>query len=206
MTSPAKVGPKYGKIKQAGLTRKARAAIDFFYGAAKFNKTTACRMAGYAHPRQSATSVWGTDAAKAYIAEKELELQTRYRLDRDALLSEIAKIAYSSMKDFLVIDEKTGAFYVGVDKIAQADLDSLAALAEVSVETYMEGHGEDAQAVKRVKIKPYNKLSALDMLIRHQGLSQDKAAQTVEVNLIDRIREGRRRVGRSEENEDETNG
>jgi hypothetical protein len=50
-------------------------------------------------------------------------------------------------------------------------------LHEVTVEDYVEGHGENARAVKRVKFKPHDKLGALDKLGRHLGLFDAKHAE-----------------------------
>ena len=62
-----------------------------------------------------------------------------------------------------------------------------AALSEVTVEDYVEGRGEDARQVKRVKFKLHDKQAALVALARHLGRFDPKARQPlkVEVNIAD---------------------
>lgn len=180
------------------LTDKQRAAVDAYYGRAKFNKTRALEIAGYADPNGHICHVWNRPGVQAYIAEKEADLQRRYRLDFDMIVQEIAKIAYSNIADYLEFTEDGGVVFRGKD----ADYSELAALGEVTVETYVEGAGEDAQTVKRVKFKPYNKLSALDLLLRHTGQSKDKLKVEGEFDLVERIRGAKRQIGR-EDNEEQ---
>jgi hypothetical protein len=51
--------------------------------------------------------------------------------------------------------------------------DQAAALAEVTVDDFVDGRGENARAVKRVKFKLHDKRAALVDLGRHIGIFQD---------------------------------
>jgi phage terminase small subunit len=48
------------------------------------------------------------------------------------------------------------------------------ALAEITVETFLDGRGDDAREVRRVKFKLADKLTALAHLGRHYKLFSDK--------------------------------
>jgi phage terminase small subunit len=83
------------------------------------------------------------------------------------VLEELTKIGLANMQD-----------YVGPDfamrEISEMSRDQTAALAEVIVETFMGGRGEDAREVRRVKFKLADKRAALVDLGRHHKLFTDK--------------------------------
>jgi hypothetical protein len=56
--------------------------------------------------------------------------------------------------------------------------DQAAALAEITVETFMVGRGKVARDVRRVKFKLADKLGALNQLARHHKLLTDKHEHT----------------------------
>ena len=72
------------------------------------------------------------------------------------------------------------------------------AIGEVTVETYMEGKGEEAREVKRVRVKPWSKLAALDQLMRHAGLSKDKTNAAL-LDVAARLTAGLKRIGKDTE-------
>lgn len=106
---------------------------------------------------------------REYVAHVRDMVKNRLDVTRDRILEELAALAYSNMTDFIVIDE---------DGNTRTDLsgltrEQLAALQEVTVDTYMEGRGEDAIAVKSVKIKLAPKIGALELLGKHQKMWTD---------------------------------
>ena len=48
--------------------------------------------------------------------------------------------------------------------------DDWAAISEVQTEDYVDGRGEDARSVKKVKVKMHDKLRALDAMAKHVGI------------------------------------
>ena len=56
--------------------------------------------------------------------------------------------------------------------------DQAAVLTEVTVEDYVDGRGEDARQVRRVKFKLASKLVALELLGKHLGLFKDRVEHT----------------------------
>jgi hypothetical protein len=58
--------------------------------------------------------------------------------------------------------------------LSQLTREQTAAIQEVTVDTYMDGSGEDAREVKKVKFKLADKRAALVALGRHHKLFTDK--------------------------------
>lgn len=83
----------------------------------------------------------------------------------DRVLQEYAKLAFSNLHDFLTIDGDEATI-----SLAECTPEQIAALTEYTVETYMEGKGENAQEVKRIKIKLSDKRAALSDLAKHLGM------------------------------------
>lgn len=88
-------------------------------------------------------------------------------------LDELRKIAAANILDYMKSTPE-GDPYLDFSALTR---DQGAVLAEVTVEDFVDGRGEDARAVKRVKFKLHDKLSALDKLGRHLGLFTEKQHQ-----------------------------
>lgn len=103
----------------------------------------------------------------AAIAERMNAKMTQWDLTADRVLSELAKIAYSNIDDF--IDRSTGEpiFDLSPDQVTR---DMMAAVGELKVEVYTEGRGEDAREVKRFTFKLHDKLAALEKAMKRLGL------------------------------------
>lgn len=174
------------------LSDRHRQVLDFYYGVAQFNKNEALRLAGYAHPNKQQV-IFSRPDVVAEMERREARTRGRYDVSYDRVVEEIAKVAFASIADFAEITED-GGFILNERTMALATPEELAALGEVTVETYMEGHGDDAEEVKRVKIKPWNKLQALEMIMKHAGLSKEKTPLSEAVSLVDRILAARQQV------------
>ncbi len=128
------------------------------------------------------------------IERRHRKVREKYEVTYDRVLEEIAKIAYSNIADYMSINQSTGE--VEFD-FSDADAAVLAGIGEIQVDTRIEGTGEDACEVKRIRVKPHNKSAALDMLMRHAGLSKDKASGAL-ADLAERIAAGQKRLAGSE--------
>lgn len=78
-----------------------------------------------------------------------------------AAVEELGKLGFSNMKRF-----RDFAFTGDLDDLDEADA---AALRSVTVDTYTDGHGDDAREVKRVKFEIHDKRGPLVDIIRHLG-------------------------------------
>jgi phage terminase small subunit len=103
------------------------------------------------------------------VAELQANLQKRHEVTVDRIISELALLGFSNMLDYMQ-PQDDGTAYVDLSKLTR---EQAAAISEVTVESYMEGHGEDARPVKKVKFKLTDKRSALVDLGKHFGMFKD---------------------------------
>lgn len=140
------------------------------------NATQAAIRAGYS-PRCA-----GVQAAqllvKPKIQDRVAELtraqSTRLEITADRVISEIAKVAFADMADYVTI-QPDGTPVLDFGKAPDG---GLAAVSQIEQETVTERGGGDVERVKRTKFRLHPKLDALDKLARHLGLYKD----SVELN------------------------
>lgn len=188
---PRKVGGRKPRMK---LSPRQREVLRYYYGISNFNKTDAMRRAGYKNPSRQVGPFFSRPAVKAEVARREAMLKERYDVEYDNIIKELAKIAFSNVADFGDV-QPDGTILLDFEAV---DAHALAAVGEITVETYFEGKGADAQEVKRVRLKPWNKLDALVQLLRHTGQSRERQPLDGVGPLVDRILAGQRRVGHGE--------
>lgn len=103
---------------------------------------------------------------KAEIERRIEALVDRYEISADRLARELASVAYGSMDDYIVVQDDGSAV---VDLVGTTKR-QLSALAGFEVEEYVEGRGDDAVRVKRVKVKPYDKVNAIMQLAKLRAM------------------------------------
>ena len=94
----------------------------------------------------------------------------RTEITADRVLEELAKLAFSNTLDYVRVTN---------DGMAVVDLSALtrdqaAAISEFTIDEYVDGKGEDAREVKKVKFKLADKRAALVDLGRHLELFTDR--------------------------------
>jgi phage terminase small subunit len=80
------------------------------------------------------------------------------------VLQELSKLGRSSIKNCLVDGDTTADVVASLRDMSD---EHAAAIQELTIETYMEGAGEDAREVKRLKLKMHDKRGPLSELRRH---------------------------------------
>lgn len=140
------------------------------------NATQAAIRAGYS----AKTAEWigpqllgKTHVAEA-IAERMKARAKRTGISQDMVLRELAKIGFANMGDYM----KPGADGDPFLDFSQLTRDQSAALAEVTVEDFKDGRGEDARDVRRIKFKLADKKGALVDIGRHLGMFPNKTELT----------------------------
>jgi phage terminase small subunit len=134
-----------------------------------------------------------------YVEECRALMRQRLKVTEDTIIEEIAKLAFANMTDFIVINEAGEA----MTDLSGLTREQLAALSEVTIDTYMDGKGEDARPVKSVKFKLAPKLAALELLGKKHKLWTDVVENTSVVDIADELRAARReRQARREERAD----
>jgi phage terminase small subunit len=108
------------------------------------------------------------------------------------VLEELTKIALANMLDYM----KVGPNGDPVLDFSSLTRNQGAVLHEVTVDTYVEGRGDEAREVKRVRFKLCDKLGALRDLGRHHKLFTDKTeievGKTLEQLIADSYGEKRK--------------
>jgi phage terminase small subunit len=112
------------------------------------------------------------------IAKAQAEAAAKAEVTVERIVGELAKIGFSNMQDYMAATPD-GDPYLDFSKLTR---DQAAALAEVTVEDFVDGRGEEARAIRRVKFKLHDKRAALVDLGRQLGMFRD-GNQAVGVGL-----------------------
>jgi len=85
-------------------------------------------------------------------------------MDLNEVLVELSKLGRSSIKNVIVKGDDTKDVVEALEDLPD---EAAATIQELTIETYVEGSGEFARDVKRVKVKLHSKHAALSELRRH---------------------------------------
>ena len=192
--------------QQKAMKLKLHRMLDYYFGPAQLDQNKAARMAGYSekYVRKQSYLLFQREDVKKEIARRQARIAKRFEVTYDRTITELAKVAYANLGDYMSIDKDTGVILIEGKDLNELDYEQLAALGEVTTETHTQGKGDDRETVTRVKVKLHNKLTALDMLMRHSGQSKEKQPLDGAVSLIDRILAGRERTRAREKDDDES--
>jgi phage terminase small subunit len=140
------------------------------------NATQAAIRAGYS--ARTARSIGQENLTKPDIAAA-IEAAQRSRSARtgittDMVIAELAKIGFANMADYMK-PTPGGDPYLDFAALTR---DQAAALQEVTVEDYIDGRGDNARDVRRVKFRLADKRAALVDLGRHLGMFVNKHQHT----------------------------
>ena len=162
----AKVLQSYMMTNDRKLTPKQRCFVEEYL--VDLNATKAAVRAGYS-PR-TAHVIGSENLTKPEILaciRAEMDRRShRTRLNADAVVQELALLAYSNMLDYGQV-QADGTMIVNLAGLTR---EQAASIGEMTVETYTDGAGDAAREVKRVKVKLIDKKGALELLGRHFGL------------------------------------
>lgn len=100
----------------------------------------------------------------ARIAELKAAAADSAVMDLREVLTELSKLGRSSIKKCLVRGDDTSDV---VESLNDMSDDDAAAIKSMTIETYVEGHGDDKRDVKRLRIDLHDKRGALAELRRH---------------------------------------
>lgn len=153
------------------LTPKQQRFVDEYL--LDLNATQAAIRAGYS--AKTAYSVGSENLRKpevvSAIAERQNKLAETYEVTRERIIAELAKIGFANMQDYMRVGSD-GDPYLDFSALTR---DQAAALAEVTVEDFKDGRGDDARDVRRVKFKLHDKRGALVDLGKHLGMFIDRS-------------------------------
>lgn len=156
------------------------------------NATQAAIRAGYS--KKTAESQGSTLLRNPKVAERigglRAEVAARNDVTVDRVIQEYAKLAFADPTKFFK-STVGGDPYIDASEATPHDW---AAVTSIQCEDYMDGRGEDAREVKKVKITLADKKGALDSLAKHLGMFKDKESSPMEVvvnvgaaNVLDKV-------------------
>jgi len=124
------------------------------------------------------------------IERRQKIAATRTDVSLEWALGELKKIAEANLGDIIEIEDN-GTYKINMSKMGP---NLKAALTNFTVDEMTEGRGEGQSAFKRLRIGVSDKVRAIDLIIRHAGLSKEKLVVEVEGDLVERLARGRSRV------------
>lgn len=179
------------------LTHKRRKVVDAYMKS--FNKKQALLEAGYSLSMASTRSndVFGDPAVEAEIQRRQKLASYRSDVTLDWIIERLKMIADANLGDCLDIFSD-GSAKINFTKLTPSLKKSLN---KFSVSEKKDGRGLGAGKIIESKIGLSDQLKALELLVRHLGLSKEKTALEVsgEVSLVEQLHRGRSQVGIEEE-------
>ena len=147
------------------------------------NATQAAIRAGYSDrsaARYAVEMLNKTHVAEAIRKAME-ERNQRVEISQDRILEELANIAFGDLRDLATWDDK------GVKLKASSELtdEQAAAISEIAETVTKDGGNR--------KIKRHDKVKALELLMRHKGMLNDKLNLSGELN-VSALEKGRERA------------
>jgi phage terminase small subunit len=138
----------------------------------------AYKAAGYKAKDRAADANASRLLAFANVAARVAELQKEAAkgavMTGREVLEELSKLGRANMADYMQV----GPGGDPVLNFANLTRDQAAALVEVTVEDFLDGRGEDAREVRRVKFRLADKRGALGLLGKHLGLFKERVEHT----------------------------
>ena len=164
---------RLNEFRHRKLTEKQRVFLDVYLSTG-FNAAEAASRAGYCSdiPRddkyERACGAVGNRLRKNKAIAHAIDLACEYHTEREKintsqLITELKYIALSNMGDYFVND---GNGDPRIQMPGDHERGKLAALSEITVESYDEGRGDNKREVKRVKFKTHNKMEAIEKLFK----------------------------------------
>jgi phage terminase small subunit len=155
--------------------------------------------AGYSQSyADEAHKFFAQEKIREEIARRKKRLARRNDLDAEWVLQRLMKIADANLGDVLYINEE------GDPEIDWNNLtpELRYALTGGKIRKYTKGRGPNAIPVTEFSPTFACKLKALELLMRHLGLFEDKVKLEGDKDLIDALKAGRSRVRGSETDDD----
>lgn len=145
------------------------------------NGTQAAIRAGYSPKtaQMQASQLLTYPGVADAVAAGRARLAEQSTVKAEDVIRELAKLGFANMEHYTRVN---GLGDMVID-LSDLTSDQMAAISEITVETYTDGKGEDAETVKRTKFKLADKRAALVDLGKHLGLFTDKQSIKLEGNM-----------------------
>lgn len=166
------------------MTGKQRAAVDFYFGAAKFNKAEAARLAGYKQANIVGPRIFQHPLVIQEVDRREAEARRKSGLTEQWVIERMMRIADSgaTLAKFRKVlpNGKLDWDFTG------ATQEELSIINELTVEKTKYG--------AKMKVGTSDPKGALDSLMRKLGLFKDNVDVKFSNSIMDRLQRGRERM------------
>jgi phage terminase small subunit len=142
----------YEYMTDSNATRAYRAA----YPTCKLDTTA----------RANGCLLLATTSVQAAIAELQHAAEVSSLVTVNRVILELARMGFSNMDDY-VTRQPDGSVFID---LSNATRDQMAAVQEITIDEYIEGRGENAREVKKIKLKLADKRGPLELIARHIGM------------------------------------
>ena len=165
-----------GVVRMAKLTPKQERFVDEYL--VDLNATAAAKRAGYKDPNIGRQLITKTNVSAA-IQERRGKLRDKLEISQEAVLQELASIAFANGTDFVTV---TGAGLLSVKPTSEVAKNKLPAIAGIKYSQL------------GIEIKLHDKVRALELLGKHLGVfaTGGSAAATEENNIFEVIEQSTR--------------
>lgn len=145
------------------------------------NATEAAISAGYAksHARTRGSHLLATPHVLARVKELQKEIGNRNAVDADAVIAELAKLAFYNVQDFVKDDN-------GIERLKQMARTKTAPVVGIKVSETFSGTGKRKRTNVTTEIKLADKSRALELLGKHLGIFEKDNRQKSQQILIKR--------------------
>jgi len=152
------------------------------------NATRAYISAGYSKngAEVSACRLLRNANVQAEIERSLAKTAQKLDLSAEKVLSELSKLAFSNMQDYIVVSDD-GYAYADLSKMTR---EQAAAIQEITTDSYTErtGEGDETRVVKKCKFKLAEKRGCLELLGRYLKLFGDKSDnQPIAIQVITNV-------------------
>lgn len=170
----AKNMPALVDFRVAGLSpRRAKFVLNYLV---TNSVKEASEAAGY---KNSAGFLLKDPLVAEAIRRQQTRLAERYEISVDNVMKELSYIAYARMTDYISVTS-AGDVYIDLSKMTP---EQAAAVAEITIEDYTDGRGDDARDIKKTKFRLHGKREALVDLAKHLGALKDNAPLLIQNNV-----------------------
>jgi phage terminase small subunit len=111
---------------------------------------------------------------RAAVVAARAALSEKLNIDVNDIARELVKMGFANLADYFCLTSENGDPYIDLTACTRAQL---AGLVELTVEDYVEGRGEDARQVKRIKVKLADKKGSLSLLSDLLGFSPKRSVE-----------------------------
>jgi phage terminase small subunit len=157
-----------------------------------FNATQAAIAAGYSPKGASVQGarLLGNVKIQAFLSKLQAPALKKFEVTQERIMEEVAALAFSNIFDFITVD-KNGQAYVDLAKVTYEQARSLQQVEIIEMPplegAMLDSDGGDFQGFERqvlkVKIKTWDKLSALEKLMKRHGLLKEQIEFTGRLEL-----------------------